>query len=64
MMLGSPQQNELAKRWNQTIMDKVRSMLHGIGLSLSFWEMAVNTVVHIYNRSPSRTIGWHMRHEL
>ena len=64
MMLGLFQQNGLAERWNWTIIDKVCSMLHGVELSLGFCEMAVDTVVHIYNRSPSRTIGWHTLHEL
>ena len=36
MMPGSPQQNGLAKRWNRTIMEKARAMLHSAGLSLGF----------------------------
>jgi hypothetical protein len=57
-MPGSLQQNGLAERWNRTIMEKARAMLHSAGLSLSFWELAVDTAVHIYNRTPSRTINW------
>ena len=41
MMPGSPQQNGLAERWNRTLMDKVRAMIHSAGLSLGFWELAV-----------------------
>ena len=60
----SPQQNGLAKRWNCTLLDKARMLLHGTGLSLGFWECAVDTAVHIYNRTPSRSIGWWMPHKL
>ena len=64
MMLGLPQQNRLAEQWNRTIMEKARAMLHSAGLSLGFWEFAVDTAVHIYNRTPSRTINWRTPHEL
>ena len=32
----SPQQNGLAERWNCTLLDKARMLLHGAGLSLGF----------------------------
>jgi Integrase core domain len=60
----SPQQNSLAERWNWTILDKACAMLHSAGLSLGFWELAIDAVVHTYNRTPSRTIGWCTPHEL
>jgi transposase InsO family protein len=63
-MLGSPQQNGLAEQWNHTLMEKACTILHSTGLSLSFWELAVDTAVHIYNRTPSCTINWRMPHEL
>jgi hypothetical protein len=63
-MPGSPQQNGVAERWNRTILDKTRSMLHGAGLSLGFWELAVDSAVHIYNRTPARLLGWRTPHEL
>jgi Integrase core domain/gag-polypeptide of LTR copia-type/GAG-pre-integrase domain len=63
-MPGSPQQNGLAERWNRTILDKARSMLHSSGLSKGFWELAIDTAVHTYNRSPSRIVGWKTPHEL
>src|SRR5229473_2020944 len=53
MMLGSPQQNGKAERFNRTIMDKVMAMLHTAGLLNSFWEYAVSTAAHTYNRTPS-----------
>jgi transposase InsO family protein len=63
-MPGMPQQNGLAERWNRTILDKACALIHGAGLSLGFWEYAVDTAVHTYNRTPTRTIGWHTPHEL
>jgi hypothetical protein len=34
------------------------AMLHTAGLSYGFWEYAMNMAVHIYNRSPTRTLKW------
>src|SRR6266446_2037415 len=59
-----PQQNGVAERWNCTILDKTRALIHSAGLSLGFWELAVDTAVHTYNRTPTRTIGWRTPHEL
>jgi transposase InsO family protein len=63
-MPHSPQQNGLAERWNRTLLDKARAFLHSAGLSLGFWECAVDTAVHTYNRTPTRSIGWRTPHEL
>src|SRR5260370_2820457 len=52
-MPGSPQQNGKAEQFNHTIMDKVMAMLHTAGLLNSFWEYAVSTAAHTYNRTPS-----------
>jgi hypothetical protein len=58
------QQNGVAERWNRTLLDKAHAMLHSVGLSLGFWELATDTAVHTYNRTPSKTIRWHTPHEL
>jgi len=63
-MPHTPQQNGVAERWNHTILDKTHTLIHSTGLSLGFWELAVDTAVDTYNRTPTRTIGWHMPHEL
>src|SRR5216684_5755877 len=39
-------------------MDKVMAMLHTAGLPNSFWEYAVSTAAHTYNRTPSCTLKW------
>ena len=57
-MPGSPQQNGKAERFNRTIMDKAMAMLHTADLPNGFWEFAVSTAVHIYNRTPSRMLKW------
>src|SRR5712671_518430 len=63
-MPNSPQQNGKAERFNRTVMDKAMSMLHDTGLSYGFWEHAVCTATHIYNRSPIRSLKWHTPHEI
>ena len=62
-MPHSPQQNGKAKRFSRTIMEKAMAMLHQAGLSNGFWEYAVHTAVHIYNRTPSRGLQWRTPHE-
>ena len=62
-MPGSPQQNGKAERFNCTILDKAMSMLHVAGLSNGFWEYAIGAAVHIYNRTPTRTLKWRTPHE-
>ena len=63
-MPHTPEQNGVAERWNRTIFDKARALIHSAGLSLGFWECAVDTAVHTYNRTPSRVIKWRTPHEL
>ena len=41
---------------NRTIQEKVTSMLSNAGLSQTFWAEAVNTTVHLINRSPSKAL--------
>jgi transposase InsO family protein len=49
----TPQQNGIAERKNQTIMNMVRCMLSGKQVPNTFWPEAVNWTVHILNRSPT-----------
>jgi transposase InsO family protein len=63
-MPGSPQQNGKAERFNRTIMEKAMVMLHAAAMSSGFWEYTVQTTVHVYNRSPTRTLGWRMLHKI
>ena len=63
-MPGSPQQNGRAERWNRTLLERALSMLHNAYLSSGFWELAIHTAVHIYNRTPSCILGWKTPHTL
>lgn len=51
-----PQQNELAKRTNRTIVERARIMLLDAGLSKRFWAEATLTAVYLINRSPSKKL--------
>jgi hypothetical protein len=55
----TPQQNGVAKRKNQTIMNMERSLLKEKCLPNLFWVEAVACSVYILNRSP--TIGLNMK---
>ncbi|WVZ13024.1 hypothetical protein V8G54_017554 [Vigna mungo] len=57
-VVGTPQQNGLAERMNRTILERVRCMLLGSGLSKAFWGEAANTVVYLINRSPSSALNF------
>ena len=47
-----PKLNVLAKRMNQTIMERVRSMLAHAKLSNMFWDEVLMTMTNVINRSP------------
>jgi len=49
----TPQQNGLAERMNRTLLEHVRCMLLGAGLSKSFLGEAISTARYLINRSPS-----------
>ena len=52
-MPKTPELNGLAERMNQTIMERVRSMLTHAKLSKTFWAGALSTATYVINRSPS-----------
>jgi hypothetical protein len=45
----TPQQNEVAKRKNRTLIEMARTMLDEYKTSDRFWAEAVNTVCHVTN---------------
>ena len=53
----TPQQNGLAERMNQTILEKVRCLLSNASLPKQFWAEAANMLVYLINRLPSLAIG-------
>ena len=53
----SPEQNGVAKRFNCTLMEAVRSMLVGAQLPQRFWAEALATAVYLRNRSPTKAVS-------
>jgi hypothetical protein len=49
-MPGSPSQNDMAKRRNQTLMDMVRSMISNSDLLFSLWSKAIKIMTCALNR--------------
>ena len=54
--LGTPQQNGVAERRNQTLLDMVRSMMSLSILPLSFWGYALETAAYILNMVSSKSV--------
>ena len=52
----TPQQNGVAERKNQTIMNMARSLLREKCLSNLFWVEAVACSVYLLNRSPTTSV--------
>jgi len=60
----SPAQNGRAERWNRTIINSTLSMIHGASISRASGEHALQSAVHIYNRTPQRARNWITPHQL
>ena len=52
----TPQQNEVAKRKNRTIMDMVRSMLKAKHLPNEYWAEAVHCATYVLNKCPTKSV--------
>ena len=50
----SPQQNGVSERENRTLMEAIRSMLHGKSLPLNLWGEAAQTAAHVLNHIATR----------
>eukprot|EP00892_Ulva_mutabilis_P006540 jgi/Ulvmu1/4258/UM193_0007.1 len=48
----TPQQNGRAERFNRTITERVRAMLHSSGVAKKYWAEAFAAAVDIFNVSP------------
>jgi hypothetical protein len=62
----NPQQNDVVEHQNETVVVTDRSMLKAKGLPGWFWGEAVNTVVYVMNRCPTKSVdgmtpfeAWH-----
>jgi len=56
MILGTPQQNGVAKPRNQTLLDMIKSMIAHANLPISFWGDAFLMAVYILNHVLSKSI--------
>ena len=54
----TPQQNGQAEHFNRTILEKSEAMHQHACLPPSFWQDAVETALHIYNRQPMHRLDW------
>ena len=54
----TPQQNGQAERFNRTLLEKAEAIRQHACLPRSFWQDAVETALHIYNRQPMRCHQW------
>ena len=52
----TPQQNGVAERYNRTVMELVRAMLHHKNVDKRYWAEALFTACYIRNRVTSRGI--------
>ena len=55
-MPGESQQNGVAERRNNTLLDMVWSMLSYSSLPMELWMEALKTAAHILNRVPSKSV--------
>lgn len=51
-----PEQNELAKRMNRTLVEKARCILFDAKLEYELWAEAINMTAHVINRSLPRVL--------
>ena len=52
----TPQWNGVSERRNRTFLDMVRSMMSRTDLPISFWGYALQTVVFLLHRIPSKAL--------
>ena len=60
----TPPQNGVAERMNQTIQERLKSMLSNTELSTGFWAEALATSVHLINRSPNKVLDTKVPEEI
>ena len=53
-----PQQNGHAEQFNRTLLEKEETMHHTSCLPKNLWNFALDTAVHVYNRTPMQCLDW------
>ena len=56
--VGRPQQNGVAERMKNTLLERARSMIAQAKLSKRFWAKAVSTACYLVNRSPHSALNF------
>ena len=59
----TPEQNGVAERMNQTLVETARSMLVNANLPHRFWAEAMSTATYLHNRSPTKVVCGMTPHE-
>ena len=52
----TPQHNGIIERFNRTLLEMTRAMLHFADLPIGYWESALHTAVYIINRCVPRSL--------
>src|ERR1700759_2959721 len=52
------QQNGRAERINRTLREKSEAMRHKANITDNWWEFAMTTAAHVYNRTPLESLKW------
>ena len=50
----TPQQNGVAERYNRTMLESLRAMMHAANVPAKLWAKLIATVVYLRNRLPTR----------
>jgi len=53
-----PQQNGCAERFNRTMLEKAKAIMHHACMPRIFWQDAAEVAVHLYNHQPMRRHTW------
>ena len=53
----TPEQNGVSERLNRTLLESAKSMIFHANMPINFWAEAVNTAVHLHNRSPTTSLN-------
>lgn len=53
----TPEHNGRSERFNRSLSEKMRTILFECGLPRRFWNYAMRFIVHVYNRSPNKSIN-------
>ena len=60
----NPQQNGVAERKKQTIMEVAKTMIHDQDLPMHLWDEATRTIVYVQNKISHRALGFKTPEEM